>query len=188
MSHEKFSSSKNIATSELGLSVAEFNMLLTHAKIDCFEVLRVLIQSYNLLDFLPWFIKLFRHLFSEIEKLPESSNLMMESLFTLQKLIERYKFSFSDCVISILLVKPNLIHQIMTLFEVILEKSNQTNNQNNEKRKFGLFINKVSQSLKNMYENYDVEYLENTLLKFLQFWHCIASAGILSMCNNKQRL
>ena len=144
-------------------------MLLIHTKIDCLEVLRVMIQSYNLFDFLPWFETLIKHLFDNSEIL-ESSNLMAESLFTLQKLVENYKFAFSETALNILLIEPNLLNHIMVLIEVIILKANLTViNVNKEKRKPGLMVNENDRSLKNMYANHDVEYLENTLIRYLNF-------------------
>ena len=76
----------------------------------------------------------------------------------------------------------------MVLIEVIILKANFTViNVNKEKRKPGLMVNENDRSLKNMYANHDVEYLENTLTRYLNFLLWIVNTGVVTIWTKSQR-
>ena len=121
---------KGSVTSYLGLTAFEFNIFLTHWKIDALETLRQIVVSYNMIDHFSW-LKKWIECVLKSESTIESHNLMWEVLTLLRTWIEQYKFGFARIAISVLvngkyIISPDIMNHILTLLKIILLRKDKT--------------------------------------------------------------
>ena len=129
ISQEKFDPKGSISA-YLGLTAFEFNIFLTHWKINVWELLRQIVLSFNMVDHLGWLRKWMNSLLKS-EDTMESHNLMCESLALLKAWIKQYRFGFAKIAVGLIVkgqyvITPDLLNHVLTLLKIILLRKDIT--------------------------------------------------------------
>lgn len=184
---------KGSTTAYLGLNVYEFNVFLTHCKINALELLRQLILSFNMVDYLPWIRTCMSNLLHS-EDIMQSNNLLYETLETMKVCVRKFKFGFGKIALSLLLksqyiIHPSIIQHALTLMKTLLLRQDKTIIRMNDqtKLKAGLLVNESNRDLAPEYANFTTKEVETRLHEYLSFLHTCVDSGIVSMCSKADR-